>query len=551
MTKHLHWLRTFLCLCSLSSTAKTLHPYVNASANFQVSHYQINIAVDPAIRYIKANVTATIQMTESDTSIIWDFTNQLKVDSVLYEHKKIHFSQFSNNTLALYFKKEFKKASYHVITIYYKGIPPIAKNADNSFDYSFITNKHKGVPILFVVNEPFGASAWMPCRNGLDDKADSIDFVITHPKKYTASANGRLVDRIENNETASTHFAHHYPISAYLMAFAVSNYKIFINHFMIGDTQQAYVFCIYPENEKAFRLIEDSLVNSFKLCYQLFGAYPFVGEPYIQTQMSGGGGMEHQGNSFIDGPDVVLQNHELIHQWFGNKVGCKSWSQIWLKEGAAEWYANFLYPYYNGHLSQLKKNLKNGLQLITSKPNGQLWVKDSTSIDRLFDDRLTYIKASFIYRMLQYELGDSLFFKGIRLYLNKYQFNYAGTEDIQACMEIVSGKDLSKFFKQWIYGEGHPSFDLQWHQITTDGKLKIHLTQKTSHPSVPSFTMLVPILLKGAQNEKLISIQSDLKDIEIAAPGFEVQSVIIDPDQWLITGKNNITKKKTNTISTN
>src|SRR5436305_785741 len=148
-----------------------------------------------------------------------------------------------------------------------------------------------------------------------------------------------------------------------------------------------------------------------------FGIYPFYKERYGQTQFGFGGGMEHQTNSFVNSTDEILMIHELAHQWFGDKVTCGSWQDIWLNEGFAEWMADLFYTekldtkYYRAFVSIDLKD-------IVSQPAGSAWVDDTTNSNRIFSSRLSYHKGAFLVRMLRWTLGDSVFFAGINSYLN-------------------------------------------------------------------------------------------------------------------------------------
>ena len=79
-----------------------------------------------------------------------------------------------------------------------------------------------------------------------------------------------------------------------------------------------------------------------QLYHNTYGDYPFFKEKYGQTQFQWGGGMEHQTNSFIVNGSEELMAHELSHQWFGDKITCGSWQDLWLNEGFAT-YSQVLY----------------------------------------------------------------------------------------------------------------------------------------------------------------------------------------------------------------
>ncbi len=69
-------------------------------------------------------------------------------------------------------------------------------------------------------------------------------------------------------------------------------------------------------------------------------------------QFGWGGEEGHQTFTFIVNPDEALMAHELVHQWFGDKVTCGSWQDIRLNEGFATFLAS-LYMGKNTHLRLL------------------------------------------------------------------------------------------------------------------------------------------------------------------------------------------------------
>ncbi len=533
--------------CLWFNNAQAQKANINSASNFHVHWYGIHIEVDPSIRYIKGHVESIISLKEKSNQIIWDFTNELTVDSILFQQQKISFQQTKENKLEVMLPQTLSNPHSVSMDIFYHGVPPKQKIADNDSGFSFIATKHKGQPIIFTVNEPYGAMQWWPNHNGLDDKADSIDFFITHPSAYKASANGLLQAETMQGDHILTHFKHRYPVAAYLIAFAVSNYTVFERTAILGSKKLQIITYAYPESVKRFEKNADALVKAIELYSKLFGDYPFANECYMQTQVSGAGGMEHQGNSFVDGSNISLQNHELVHQWFGDKVTPNSWQNIWMKEGAAVYFADYLYPKLTAEKDSTDYLLKDWLAFISSKPDGKVWVSDTTNIERLFDGRLTYVKPAFIYRMLQRTLGDSLFFKGLRNYLEdtRFAYGFASVQNLQEHLEKISQLSLGYFFEQWVYGEGYPSFLLQWNQ-SKNGDLAIQLRQKTSNRSVPIFSIPLPILLKGNGKVKMITIdcrdQNTLKNLP--SPGFRIDEIIIDPEQWFITINNRVQKIK-------
>ena len=250
------------------------------------------------------------------------------VDSVKQNNIPLSFEHLNNN-LKITFHHTLPAGTLDSVSIYYQGVPP------NTGFGSFITSIHAGVPGMWTLSEPYGSRDWWPCKNGLDDKADSIDVIITSPSQYSAASNGLRQDiQIEGSNTI-THWKHRYPIATYLICMAVTNYAEFENTVQVGSiTLPMQTFC-YPENLAAFQANTPLVLATLQYYSSIFGNYPFIKEKYGQVQFGWGGGQEHQTSTFIISPEEGLMAHELGHQWFGDKITCGSWQDIWLNEGFA------------------------------------------------------------------------------------------------------------------------------------------------------------------------------------------------------------------------
>ena len=507
-------------------------------SGFDVKYYRCKWAVDPAVRYINGEVTAYFLFSEMLNEISFDLRNALVVDSVLQRNNKLAFTR-RNDSLIINLPQIADIGKLDSVTIFYQGVP--ANSGYGSFSNSFVS----GNPVMWTMSEPFGGRDWWPCKNGLDDKADSIDIYITAPEKYTSVSNGLRQSVIINGDMKTSHWKHRYPIASYLVCLAVAEYEEFENEFLIGNnTLLMQTFC-YPESLALFKEKTPLVLETMKYFTDILGPYPFVKEKYGHTQMGRSGGMEHQTNTFLSTPDESLMAHELAHQWFGNTITAASWNHIWLSEGFATMLASMdmekKYP------ATIRETRKKEIDNITSIPNGSVYVNNITSVSRIFDSRLSYSKASRILNTLRFILGDSIFFKGIHNYLSDETllYGFATTEDLQRNMENASGKDLRYFFTDWVYGQGYPSYKVQWSQVGSD-YVDIKMNQVTSDISVPFFALPVPLLFKNSTQQKTIVVNNMFNgETFFEKIGFVADTVLVDPDYWLIT-RNNLSENITN-----
>ncbi len=505
------------------------------TVNYDVSYHRLVWEVDPAIAQIKGEVTTYFTALNDMEEVVFDLSDNMMVSEVNQRGETLSFVQNNNDELIINLPSPQKQSILDSLTIIYAGNP--VSSGFGSFEIS--THGPGNTPVLWTLSEPYGAKGWWPCKQDLIDKIDSIDVFIKHPASYKAASNGLLISETSGAQSKLTHWRHKYPIPAYLIAIAVTNYSVYNDNAPGLDFD--IVNYVYPEDLNSIKNSTAVTPRIMQLYNDLFEMYPFAKEKYGHAQFGWGGGMEHTTMTFMGGWSRGLIAHELAHQWFGNKITCGSWEDIWLNEGFATYLDGLVYENFDGEtvFSQWRKAVVND---VTSRSSGSTFVTDTSSVSRIFDSRLSYRKGAMILHMLRYKLGDEAFFSGLKNYLADPQlaYSYARTSDLQQHLESVSGEGLDEFFNDWFYGQGYPIYEVVWNQDASDQTVHFQVNQRQSHTSVSFFEMPLPVLVNGTsgESEKLRLEVSQDKQLFSVQVDFQVSSIQIDPESHLISRNN-------------
>ena len=512
--------------------------------NYDLKYHRMSWEVDPAVNYIKGEVTSFFTPKEDDfQQINFDFADNMTINAISYHGNPLTFVQ-ANDNLQINLPETIAANTLDSITISYEGAP-------NSSGFgSFERGTHNGTPVLWTLSEPYGAKVWWPCKQDLTDKIDSIDIFVRTPANYRVGSNGKLMSETEDGADMIYHWKHRYPIPAYLISLAVTNYAVFSDYVELEDGNSIEILnYVFPENLNAAQSSLSNTVEIMELFNELFGTYPFADEKYGHAQFGWGGGMEHQTMSSMGGFSYGLQAHELAHQWFGDKVTCGSWQDIWLNEGFAT-YLTGLTDEFLGSNNDWYSWKASNLNSIVGQPDGSVWVDDTTSVSRIFHSRLSYRKGAYLLHMLRWKLGDEDFFQALRNYLEAptLAFGYAHTEDLKNHLEAQSGQDLTEFFNDWFYGQGYPRYQVTWGNV--DGGVRIKVDQTTSHNSVDFFEMPIPIRVVGGGQDSVLRLDHTFsgQEFEVELP-FSVNILQFDPYLWLISANNTTEEVIINTTS--
>ncbi len=501
--------------------------------HYDIKYHRMEWQVSPLVRHIGGAITTYFKpLTAGFNKIYFDLHTALTVSAVQYHGTNCTFSQLPSHELMVNLPATLPVGVLDSITVHYAGVPP-----STGFGSYATQNVCSGtVPAMWTLSQPYGARDWWPCKQDLNDKADSIDIYITTPMAYYGVANGVLVSTTTSGADKIYHWRHRYPIPAYLIAIAVSNYNVYAATLPLsGGGNIPMVNYLYScTNGTLATTINATLQPIMQLFVNLFGPYPFANEKYGHAQFGWGGGMEHTTVSFMGGWSHLLIAHELAHQWFGDQITCGSWEDIWLNEGFATYLEGMTYEHGLG--PNTWANWKQSkINAVTSQAGGSVWVDDTTSVSRIFNGRLTYDKGALLLHMLRWKSGNTHFFQAVNNYLNDptLAYGYARTYQFKAHLEAASGQNLDEFFADWYYGQGYPTYTIQWSQNSAK-LLTVQVFQTSSHPSVSFFNIPVPVRFSGgSQSQTLIFDPTVNGQTFTQQLSFFVASVEFDPDRWL------------------
>ena len=522
---------------------------VNAlTSNYNINYHRLELKVNPEIREINKGMVCTYfkPLESGFNTMYFDFRNNMVIDSVIYNDSPVTHSFNSSISLKINLPYSLPVGVIDSIKVYYHGVP--FNDGFGSFAIGTTSCGGSYNKVMWTLSEPYGSKTWWPCKETLDDKADSLDMLITCPDPYRVGSNGLLISETENGDNTKTYFwKHRYSIPAYLVAFAVANYSVYTDKVPVpgssNDTIDVLNY-IYPCNLTYVQGQTPLMTPMLQYYIEKFGSYPYENEKYGHAQCGFGGGMEHSTMSFMGGFSKLLMGHELAHQWFGDKITCGTWNDIWLNEGFATYLEGLTCEEGLGDQSWI--NWKSGkISNVTSNNSGSTFVYDISSVSNIFNQRLVYNKGALILHMLRWKMGDADFFQGMLNYISDpdLAYNYAVTSDFKAHMETVSGMDLTEYFNDWLYGQGWPNYNVQWQVDEDCDKVYVTINQTHSAGQGTFFEMPVPIRFSnGSQNVTKVFYQNSPSDINFVEQlNFVPTSAVFDPDKWLCA-KNTVTK---------
>jgi aminopeptidase N len=370
---------------------------------------------------------------------------------------------------------------------------------------------------IWSQGETEDAHWWFPCVDTPRQKM-STELIATVRDGFSVLSNGVLVAESEDAiaRTRTFHWLQQEPHAAYLVTVAIGDYErlheqvdgIPVDHFvyrnkrgegqrLFSNTVQMIPFFAERFGRKyPYAKYSQVLVDDF-----IFGAM----ENTSATTMTDRVLLDTRAAIDIDYDDIVA--HELAHQWWGNLVTCRHWSEIWLHESFAT-YAEHLWREKTRGEDETRFALFQDFMVYLRED----WLSHRRPIvskhyrfsDELLD-RHAYEKGACVVSMLRHELGDEPFFRALSHYLNKFANGVAQTDDFRLAIEESTGRNLHAFFSQWLHKPGYPELEVEYEWQREQSMLRLSVQQKQTQndKDVAIFRFPVEVEIVTADTNRL------------------------------------------------
>ncbi|MFA7331291.1 MAG: M1 family metallopeptidase [Candidatus Delongbacteria bacterium] len=414
------------------------------------------------------------------------------------------------------------------LTVHYAGDP--AATGFGSYQLAL----HAGVPIVSTLSEPNGAPSWWPTKDDPSDKADSADVRITVPLGQVATSNGRLLAADTTGALVTWHWRERHPIATYLVCMSVTNYQLITDEYTALDGSPMPVHhYVWPEDHADALVDFNVTVPMIGFYATTFGEYPFVDEKYGHSEFTWGGAMEHQcntsyGSTLLRGDHAYdyIVAHELAHQWFGDKVTCAAWEDIWLNEGFATYSEALWMEHLGGHTALVQH--MTGRCNVTD-PSGPIYDPPST-----FSSNTVYRKGAWLLHMLRGQVGDSAFFALMNGWTaGPFAYGSAHVADFTAHAAQYTPHDLTGLWNGYLYGLNRPSYRTDWRARTVGGLPVTELRVQQTQAEAP-FDLRLPWRINaGTLRSEWVRNHLRLQG-HVVVTGTAPSAASVDPDDWLL-----------------
>jgi len=370
---------------------------------------------------------------------------------------------------------------------------------------------------------------WFPSFDHPNDFV-TTEIVATVEKPLTVVSNGALLSVKENTDgTRTFDWKIDQPHATYLTSLIVGEYVA-----VSGDYAGVPITTnVYPNEVAEGKVTAARLPEMVKFFSEKTGVkYPYA--KYAQTTVRDfGGGMEnisattqtdnmiHDARTELDQNSDGLQSHELAHQWFGDYVTCRSWSDIWLNESFATYFQAMWDEYKLGHEDFLYADVKaNQEQYYAAWARGQrrpIVTKNYANPDAVFDT-YAYPRGGAVLHMLRTFLGDDNWWRSLNHYLTKYAHQPVETAQLRIAIEETTGQPMDWFFDEWVYKMGHPVFRVIQDYDAANKLLTLKVRQEqrpdpeSQYPQAGFFQTPVDIEIMTAANRRVDRVQIEAKE---------------------------------------
>jgi aminopeptidase N len=433
-------------------------------------------------------------------SLVLD-AKSMRIDSVLLIGKKgntpVAFS-YKNDELRIRFGRTYQSTDSIELYLVYTAMP-YASASEGSISITddrglYFINTDYSVPHkpaeIWTQGETESNSHWMATIDKPNTRF-ATQIELTVPDSFTTLSNGALIKQTKDKHGLRTDiWKMNTPIQAYAVMFAIGKFSVIKDHWRNKEVS----YYVEPGYAPYARLIFNHTPEMMEFFSQRTGVpYPWNKYSQVVVRDYVSGAMENTSASLFgefmnatareladrNSEDVV--SHELFHQWFGDYVTAKSWSNLTVNESFANYGEQLWRAYKRGKASADSLAFAD-LQgyIFSSQLNDPQLVRFNYDNREDMFDAVSYNKGGEILRYLNSLIGDAAFDRAMKLYLTQNALHSAEAQSWRMAVEEATGQDWNWFFNEWYYHPGHPQLRVTYDYNDTAQKLTVTVSQAQS-----------------------------------------------------------------------
>ncbi len=522
--------RTIVILILVFLNTQTLLRALPEKNEFEIAHFSLDIEIIPDEHRLKGE--AKIRLRSGIRSLkSFDFylKPSLSIRAVKDEYDNVLvFSQnkvkriFPNSETSLVrinLKQELSKGETAEITASYDGIFYMSSDfnpKERRYNRAFSSVTKEAAWLRPV-------QLWYPY---VVDKSMPLTIKAKVPLDWTVITNGELESTTEENGNKILIFQEGEISSLDIFLFAASYIS---KSKKIGDFHITAHF--FPHHRDFLVPYIEKTEEILSFYTQKFGAPDAEKFNIIEIGMGYGTGtvspFGYGISSHLINLDFPLIPHEIAHLWWGETVSDNLGKDTWLHEGLAT-FSDYCYRSEKAPDKRARREVFFGFL------NKAIPVGNPKTLSILeggaqhADGFLVYERAAFVVQTLKHILGEELFLKALRSYIEAFRGKIANTADFIRIVNSVSHKDLNWFFDYYLRGGRLPRYRVK--SVDVGGKVRGTLYQD----NVPK-NFIMPLTLEFLTNKRTFRRKVEVKgskkkfsfDLE---KGENVLRVTIDPD---------------------
>ncbi|MCA1620190.1 MAG: tetratricopeptide repeat protein [Acidobacteria bacterium] len=526
-------------------------------ARFDVNHYRVIAELNPAQHLLTATADVTFTPLDNTRSVVFELNGSLKVESVERGGKvltNVVQDQAGLETIGPFVRVDLGE------------VVPAGQQQTLRFRWSGALVTPEGGPLLTKRLAYVGpemsyllyAARWFPFHEYAADRATS-DFTISVPTGYTvAGASEEPVAELSGAQflpPAGAAVGGTAPARTTAQGAAglrsyrfVTRQPSLVGSFAVGRFVTRTLkmggyeltFHVQPGSESFIDPYAQLVGEALQFYTQKYGP-PAFGTRLSVVQIDDASldayaapGIQFLSPRFFTpGRQASLDERllrEVAYQWWGLTVGLKSFDDVWLSQGLAEW-SSFAF----------RENRLTGGQLDLAQRDmleRALMFEQASSVARApstLDDQsaayqaVVFYKGAMVFRMLRETMRPAKFDELLKRYASEFRGRNASIDDFEKLTTAVNGENMRYFFARWVEGTGVPEFSVDYQIIRTrSGKFRARGTVKQN---VDNLRMPVELQLRaeGDDANTVVFVADRSEDFDFEVKGKPLE-VIIDPN---------------------